>query len=75
MDQAEIVDQLALSDDGSSSEEELCMDIGEPDLNSKNEDKNDLNDIWTKSMKVINSIEDLINDANQATGFLISKLA
>lgn len=43
------------------------MDIGEPELNIKNEDKNDLNDIWTKSMKVINSIEDLIDDANQVT--------
>lgn len=69
MDQAEVVDQLALSDDGSSSEEELCMDIEEPELNIKNEVKNDLNDIWTKSMKVINSIEDLIDDANQVKGF------
>ena len=29
LDRAEIVDQLALSDDGSSSDEELCMDIGD----------------------------------------------
>ena len=111
LDRAEIVDQLALSDDGSSSDEELCMDIGdaEPEVEQKSNEKasnsvesgpitkteskviepkvesrqgfnktgiltgffepliSELNAIWSKSLKKLSSIEELLQEALGAT--------
>jgi len=85
LNRAEVVDQLALSDDGSSSssdEEELCMDIGEPqeereeekkkEKETEKKPKDELNDIWSASMKSITTIDQLIEDARDAEAKFIA---